>query len=62
MTCVFHYLPLHLSTMGRSFGGREGECPVSESVSERIVRLPFFAGMEAWELERVLETVTSFRA
>ena len=62
VTCVFHYLPLHLSTMGRSFGGREGECPVSESVSERIVRLPFFAGMEAWELERVLETVTSFRA
>jgi len=62
VACVFHYLPLHLSLMGRSFGGREGDCPVSESVSERIVRLPFFTGMEAGEVERVLETVTSFQA
>src|SRR5205814_9085763 len=27
---VFHYLPLHLSTMGRRFGGRDGACPVAE--------------------------------
>lgn len=62
VSCVFHYLPLHLSAMGRTFGGREGDCPVSESVSERIVRLPFFTGMAAGDVERVLESVTSFRA
>ncbi|MHB8834176.1 MAG: dTDP-4-amino-4,6-dideoxygalactose transaminase [Candidatus Methylomirabilia bacterium] len=62
VNCVFHYLPLHLSRMGLSFGGRQGDCPVSESVSERIVRLPFFTGMETGDAERVLETVTSFRA
>jgi len=24
---IFHYLPLHLSQMGRRFGGRDGDCP-----------------------------------
>ena len=28
---VFHYLPLHLSKMGRYFGGREGDCPVTKN-------------------------------
>src|SRR5437762_7822196 len=44
---VFHYVPLHLSEMGRRFGGRAGDCPVAESVSDRLVRLPFFASLSA---------------
>ena len=39
---VFHYLPLHLSMMGKKFGGREGDCPVTENVSDRLLRLPFY--------------------
>jgi len=39
---VFHYLPLHLSEMGRRFGGRQGDCPVTEYVSDRLLRLPFY--------------------
>jgi dTDP-4-amino-4,6-dideoxygalactose transaminase len=39
---VFHYLPLHLSHMGRRFGGKLGDCPVTELVSDRLVRLPFY--------------------
>src|SRR5262249_41043889 len=31
---VFHYLPLHLSDMGRRFGGQPGDCPVTESISD----------------------------
>lgn len=42
---VFHYLPLHLSEMGRQYGGRPGDCPVTEDVSDRLLRLPFFNGM-----------------
>ena len=30
---VFHYLPLHLSPMGLSFGGRRGDCPLTEDLA-----------------------------
>src|SRR4029079_8530791 len=36
---VFHYQPLHLSPMGLTFGGRPGQCPVTETVSDRLTRL-----------------------
>src|SRR5215207_2499930 len=42
---VSHYIPLHLSPMGRAFGGQQGQCPVAERVNELIVRLPFFTNM-----------------
>ena len=58
---VFHYLPLHLSDMGRRFGGREGDCPVAEDTSARLVRLPFFNSLTESEQGEVLEAVTSFR-
>lgn len=54
---VFHYLPLHLSEMGRRFGGRPGDCPVSEAISERLVRLPFYTSLSEDDQERVIEAV-----
>jgi dTDP-4-amino-4,6-dideoxygalactose transaminase len=54
---VFHYLPLHLSVMGRRLGGRAGDCPVTESVSERLLRLPFYGGLTDAELARVVTEV-----
>lgn len=58
---VFHYQPLHLSAMGRHFGGREGDCPVTENVSDRLVRLPFYNGLTEDELTEVIEAVREFR-
>jgi dTDP-4-amino-4,6-dideoxygalactose transaminase len=58
---VFHYQPLHLSEMGKSFGGQEGDCPVTEEVSDRLLRLPFYNSMTEAEQERVLEAVTDFK-
>jgi dTDP-4-amino-4,6-dideoxygalactose transaminase len=57
---VFHYLPLHLSPMGRRFGGGEGDCPVTERVSERLLRLPFYTGMTKSEQAQVIEAVRAF--
>lgn len=54
---VFHYLPLHLSAMGRRFGGFPGQCPVTESVAPRLVRLPFYNGLTEAEQARVVEAV-----
>jgi dTDP-4-amino-4,6-dideoxygalactose transaminase len=56
---VFHYLPLHLSEMGRRWGGRAGDCPVTESVSERLVRLPFYTGLSESDQDRVIDAVRS---
>jgi dTDP-4-amino-4,6-dideoxygalactose transaminase len=57
---VFHYLPLHLSDKGQSFGGKTGDCPVTESVSDRLVRLPFHNGLDSNDVEQVVEAVRSF--
>ena len=56
---VFHYLPLHLSEMGQRWGGRAGQCPVTESVSERLVRLPFYTELTETDQERVIDAVRS---
>jgi dTDP-4-amino-4,6-dideoxygalactose transaminase len=57
---VFHYLPLHLSDMGRQYGGRAGDCPVTEDVSDRLLRLPLYYNMTSEEQERVIDAITSF--
>jgi dTDP-4-amino-4,6-dideoxygalactose transaminase len=57
---VFHYLPLHLSEMGSTFGGNPGDCPVTENVSDRLVRLPFYNTLSDEELNYVLEVVQCF--
>jgi dTDP-4-amino-4,6-dideoxygalactose transaminase len=57
---VFHYVPLHLSEMGRRFGGKAGDCPVTEEVSERLVRLPFYLDLTEAEQERVVAAITEF--
>ena len=54
---VFHYVPLHLSQMGRGFGYRPGDFPVTEEVAERLVRLPFYSALEEAELEQVCDAV-----
>jgi dTDP-4-amino-4,6-dideoxygalactose transaminase len=58
---VFHYLPLHLSDMGRELGGKEGDCPVTESVSDRLVRLPFYIELTEADQEYVVSTLCKFR-
>lgn len=61
VTSVRHYVPLHLSAMGRSFGGKEGDCPVVEDFAARLVRLPLYATITAEETARVVEACVGFR-
>jgi dTDP-4-amino-4,6-dideoxygalactose transaminase len=63
ITAVFHYLPLHLSSFAESRGlgawsetGR-AECPVTEDVSDRLVRLPFFTSMTEEDQTTVIDQV-----
>ncbi len=57
---VFHYLPLHLSPMGERFGYRKGDFPVTEDVSKRLLRLPFYNLIEMSELEEVCDAIREF--
>ena len=59
---VFHYSPLHLSSMGQELGGTPGECPVAEDVSTRLVRLPFFTGLSETNQAYVIDTIKEFRS
>jgi dTDP-4-amino-4,6-dideoxygalactose transaminase len=61
MLSVFHYLPLHLSPMGRRYGGKPGDCPVTEEVSDRLLRLPFYSSLSEADQALVIETIRSFR-
>lgn len=57
---VFHYLPLHLSDMGRRFGGHEGDCPVTEGVSDQLIRLPLYYSLSDADQSIIIEAISRF--
>jgi dTDP-4-amino-4,6-dideoxygalactose transaminase len=57
---VFHYVPLHLSEMGLKFAAREAHCPVTEDVSSRLLRLPFYNDLTEADQSRVVAAISSF--
>jgi dTDP-4-amino-4,6-dideoxygalactose transaminase len=50
---VFHYVPLHSSPAGRRFGRTHGTLEVTDTTSERLVRLPLWMGMTTADAHRV---------
>jgi dTDP-4-amino-4,6-dideoxygalactose transaminase len=58
---VFHYQPLHLSDMGRKFGGQPGDCPVTERVSDCLLRLPFYNSLSEEDQSAVIEAIQEWR-
>lgn len=50
-----HYVPLHSSPMGRRLGYAPGDLPLTEGLSERLLRLPIWTGMSSSEVEYVIE-------
>ena len=52
---TFHYVPLHSSEGGRRFAARETACPVTDSVSGRLLRLPFYTDLTESDAERVVD-------
>lgn len=57
---VFHYVPLHSSPMGKKFGARE--CPVTEDISSRLLRLPFYNDLMEGDQAEVVGAITEFFA
>jgi dTDP-4-amino-4,6-dideoxygalactose transaminase len=53
-----HYPAIHLFSLYRSLGWREGQFPHAERIGKGIATLPLFPGMEARDVERVCEAVS----
>lgn len=60
ISAVFHYVPLHTSSMGKGFGYREGDLPLTEDLSARLLRLPFYFDITRDEQMRVVRCVSEF--
>jgi len=55
---LFHYVPLHSSTYGSQLGATE--LPITDSVSNRLIRLPLFAGLQDDEVDHIIESIFTF--
>lgn len=60
ISAVFHYVPLHTSAMGEKLGYREGDLPLTEDLSARLLRMPFFAEITRDEQMRVVRCASEF--
>ena len=58
--CVFHYVPLHTSPMGLQYGCIPGSLPVTEELSERLIRLPCYYELGPEEQDRIISCIFSF--
>ncbi len=56
---VFHYVPLHSSPMGRKYG-RSGPMPVTESIADRLIRLPCYFELEDDEIRFICGLISEF--
>jgi dTDP-4-amino-4,6-dideoxygalactose transaminase len=57
---VSHYVPLHLSPMGRKWGYEGGSLPVTEDLSARLLRLPLWFGLSNQEQDEVCDGVIEY--
>jgi dTDP-4-amino-4,6-dideoxygalactose transaminase len=57
---VFHYLPLHRAPAASRHGRIDDSCPVTDRVSDCLIRLPLFAEMTSDEVAVVVSAVTDF--
>ena len=57
---VFHYVPLHTAPVGQQYGYREGDLPVTEDLSDRLVRLPFYYDLTEQDQMEVIGEITKF--
>jgi dTDP-4-amino-4,6-dideoxygalactose transaminase len=57
---VSHYVPLHLSPMGRRWGYEDGSLPVTEDLSARLLRLPLFYDLTGSEQEEICRSISEF--
>jgi dTDP-4-amino-4,6-dideoxygalactose transaminase len=62
VNATFHYVPLHTSNGAKRFSINTADLPVTDSVSERLIRLPFHNHLSDTDIDRVISvTVDAIR-
>jgi dTDP-4-amino-4,6-dideoxygalactose transaminase len=56
---VFHYVPLHSAPMGRKLGRAVGEMSNTDSLSDRLLRLPIWLGLEEHQAHVIQEVIAA---
>lgn len=56
---TFHYVPLHSADAGRKFSDGQQDCPVTDDVSARLIRLPYFNALTFDECALVVDAFTT---
>lgn len=56
VAATFHYVPLHSSAPGRQLADCWAECPVTDDISSRLLRLPFYNELTSDQIDRVVDT------
>ncbi|RMI00369.1 dTDP-4-amino-4,6-dideoxygalactose transaminase [Stutzerimonas nitrititolerans] len=56
---VFHYIPLHSSPAGTTFGRFSGKDRYTTSESERLLRLPMWFGIEESTIKKIVSVVST---
>lgn len=59
---VFHYVPLHSAPAGLQYGRAQGELAVTQNISDRLVRLPLWIGVEQEQEEIIDRVIAQVRA
>ena len=60
ISTVFHYIPLHSSPMGETFGYKKGDLPITEEYSERLLRLPMFVDLTESETQYIIRSIKEY--
>ncbi len=57
---IFHYIPLHSSPAGKTYGRVSGTMEVTEKISNTILRLPMYYQLNEQDIQTVVESIYEF--
>jgi dTDP-4-amino-4,6-dideoxygalactose transaminase len=55
---TFHYVPLHSSPAAARFSDVPAICPITDDISGRLMRLPFYNGLSSADIQRIADRLT----